>query len=106
MDRAAARQRERGGLFLIPLISMRLFAEEKRTGTIELLMTSPPSDWKSFLANGWERWRCMGRCWYCCSPTLRFCFSGRPDWSPVRFGFSGLILEGASTFDLYLHFAI
>ena len=31
------------GLFLIPLISMRLFAEEKRSGTIELLMTSPSS---------------------------------------------------------------
>ena len=32
------------GLFLIPMISMRLFAEEKRTGTIELLMTSPLRD--------------------------------------------------------------
>src|ERR1700686_2411901 len=29
------------GLFFIPLITMRLFAEEKRTGTIELLATSP-----------------------------------------------------------------
>ena len=29
------------GLFFIPLITMRLFAEEKRTGTIELLTTSP-----------------------------------------------------------------
>src|ERR1700757_4179896 len=28
------------GLFLIPMITMRLFAEEKRTGTIELLLTS------------------------------------------------------------------
>lgn len=28
-------------LFLIPLITMRLFAEEKRSGTIELLLTSP-----------------------------------------------------------------
>src|SRR5205085_4681258 len=27
------------GLFLIPMITMRLFAEEKRTGTIELLAT-------------------------------------------------------------------
>jgi len=31
-------------LFLIPLISMRLFAEEKRQGTIELLITSPVHD--------------------------------------------------------------
>src|SRR5207253_5402125 len=28
------------GLFLIPMITMRLFAEEKRTGTVELLTTS------------------------------------------------------------------
>src|ERR1700758_5240806 len=32
------------GLFLIPIITMRLFAEEKRTGTIELLVTSPVRD--------------------------------------------------------------
>ena len=32
------------GLFLIPMITMRLFAEEKRTGTIELLVTSPVID--------------------------------------------------------------
>jgi ABC-2 type transport system permease protein len=31
-------------LLLIPLISMRLFAEEKRSGTIELLLTSPLTD--------------------------------------------------------------
>ena len=31
-------------LFLIPAITMRSFAEEKRTGTIELLLTKPVSD--------------------------------------------------------------
>jgi len=31
-------------LFLIPMITMRLFAEEKRSGTIELLLTSPVRD--------------------------------------------------------------
>src|SRR3989454_1388486 len=32
------------GLFFIPMITMRLFAEEKRSGTIELLTTSPIRD--------------------------------------------------------------
>src|SRR2546429_7433530 len=32
------------GLFFIPMITMRLFAEEKRTGTIEVLATSPVRD--------------------------------------------------------------
>src|SRR5258706_7669640 len=31
-------------LFFIPMITMRLFAEEKRSGTIELLTTSPVRD--------------------------------------------------------------
>ncbi len=31
-------------IFIIPALSMRLFAEENRSGTIELLLTSPASD--------------------------------------------------------------
>ena len=33
-------------LFVLPMLTMRLFAEEKRQGTIELLATSPLSDWQ------------------------------------------------------------
>jgi ABC-2 type transport system permease protein len=36
-------------LFLIPLITMRLYAEEKRSGTIELLLTSPLTDMQIIL---------------------------------------------------------
>lgn len=40
-------------LLLIPLITMRLYAEEKKTGTMELLLTSPLTDleiiWGKFL---------------------------------------------------------
>jgi ABC-2 type transport system permease protein len=37
-------------LFLIPAITMRSFAEEKRTGTIELLLTRPLSDLQIIMA--------------------------------------------------------
>lgn len=37
-------------LFLIPAITMRSFSEEKRTGTIEILMTKPISDTQIILA--------------------------------------------------------
>ncbi len=37
-------------MFLIPAITMRLFSEEKRTGTIEFLFTKPLSDWQIILA--------------------------------------------------------
>lgn len=33
-------------LFLIPAVTMRAFAEENQTGTIELLVTKPISDWQ------------------------------------------------------------
>jgi len=40
-------------LFLIPAISMRMFAEEKKSGTIELLFTHPLSDWQIIGAKYW-----------------------------------------------------
>ena len=33
-------------LFLVPAVTMRFFAEEHRTGTIEMLLTKPLSDWQ------------------------------------------------------------
>jgi ABC-2 type transport system permease protein len=37
-------------LFLIPAITMRMFAEEKRAGTIEMLMTKPLTDFQIILS--------------------------------------------------------
>ncbi len=37
-------------MFLIPAVTMRLFSEEKRTGTIEFLFTKPLSEWQIILA--------------------------------------------------------
>ncbi|PCJ83519.1 MAG: gliding motility-associated ABC transporter permease subunit GldF [Flavobacteriales bacterium] len=37
-------------MFLVPAVTMRSFSEEKRTGTIELLLTRPLSDWQIIFA--------------------------------------------------------
>ncbi len=85
------------GLFLIPLISMRLFAEEKRSGTIELLMTSPVSDWEIILGK-WLGAMAMYLCVLAVSAlsiVLLF-FYGAPDWRPILTGYLGLILQGGT----------
>jgi ABC-2 type transport system permease protein len=85
------------GLFLIPLISMRLFAEEKRSGTIELLMTSPISDWEIIIGK-WLGAMGMYLCVLAISMlnvALLFAW-GRPDWRPILTGYLGLILQGGT----------
>jgi ABC-2 type transport system permease protein len=43
-------------LFLCPAVTMRLFAEENRTGTMELLLTKPLSDWQIILSKFFAGW--------------------------------------------------
>jgi ABC-2 type transport system permease protein len=47
-------------LFLIPAISMRLWAEERKTGSIELLMTHPISMWDAVLGKFLAAWLFAG----------------------------------------------
>jgi ABC-2 type transport system permease protein len=85
------------GLFLIPMITMRLFAEEKRTGTIELLMTSPVRD-TEIIVGKWLAALLMFTCVIAISAiniAVLFLF-GRPDWKPILVGYLGLILQGGS----------
>lgn len=83
-------------LFLVPMISMRLFAEEKRQGTMELLLTSPVTDNEIILG----KW--LGAVYlYLCvlgmsALNLAMIFLwGKPDWKPVLIAYLGLILQGA-----------
>jgi ABC-2 type transport system permease protein len=83
------------GLFLIPMISMRLFAEEKRQGTIELLMTSPIHDWE-IIVGKWLGALIMYACVIGISGlnvALLFAY-GKPDWRPILIGYLGLLLQG------------
>lgn len=47
-------------LFLIPAISMRLWAEERKSGTIELLMTLPVTAWQATLGKFLAAWTFAG----------------------------------------------
>lgn len=83
------------GLFFIPMITMRLFAEEKRNGTIELLATSPVADIEIILG----KWLAAVGLYACLLlfTALNFIFLfiyGNPDWKPLAVGYLGLLLQG------------
>jgi ABC-2 type transport system permease protein len=85
------------GLFLIPMITMRLFAEEKRTGTIELLATSPVSDIQVILGKWTAAVVLYGGMLLLSAVNFLFLFKyGRPDWKPLAIGYLGLLLQAGA----------
>lgn len=85
------------GLFLIPLITMRLFAEEKRSGTIELLLTSPVRDWEIILGKWLAAMLLYGLTLALCCLNFLFLFAyGNPDWKPLLAGLLGLMLQAGA----------
>ena len=82
-------------LFLIPMITMRLFAEEKKSGTIELLLTSPVSD-NQIILGKWLGAMLLYLCVLGMSMiniALLFAW-GKPDLKPVLVAYLGLLLQG------------
>lgn len=47
-------------LILVPAVAMRLWAEERKSGTIELLMTLPISPWEAILGKFLAAWAFVG----------------------------------------------
>jgi ABC-2 type transport system permease protein len=82
-------------LFLVPMITMRLIAEEKRTGTIELLLTSPVRD-NEIIIGKWLGAMVLFLCVLGMSMiNIAFIFIwGKPDVQPVLVAYLGLILQG------------
>lgn len=88
-------------LFLIPAITMRSFAEERREGTYILLATRPVTDWQIILA---KYLACVVLVLFALIPTLIYCYSvsklalpaGNIDTGAIIGSYIGLLLLGAS----------
>ncbi|MEZ5355321.1 MAG: ABC transporter permease subunit [Bryobacteraceae bacterium] len=83
------------GLFMIPMITMRVFAEEKRSGTMELLATSPITDMEIILGKYFAAVIMYACLLGVAMLNLAILFAyGTPDWKPILVGFLGLLLQG------------
>lgn len=82
-------------LFLLPMVTMRVYSEEKRSGTIELMLTSPLTDFEivagKFLG-------AIGLYLALLAVTAVYVavlfLYGRPEWRPLVSGYLGLFLLG------------
>ncbi len=82
-------------LFMVPMISMRLFAEEKRSGTLELLLTSPLKDYH-IIVGKWLGALLLFACLLLVAVlnlAVLFLYTA-PDWKPLLVSLLGLLLMG------------
>ena len=93
-------------LFLVPMLTMRSFAEEIRSGTIELLLTSPLTDFQIVLG------KFFGALFlYAAMLALTFLHMGilflfgDPEWKPLLVGYLGMLLLGAAFISFGLVFS-
>ena len=83
-------------LFLLPMITMRTYSEEKRSGTIELLLTSPLKDMEIILG---KFIGAVGLYAALLAVTLLYVailfMYGNPEWRSLLAGYLGLLLLGS-----------
>lgn len=80
-------------LFLIPAISMRLWAEERRSGSIELLLTQPITLWQAVLGKFLAAWAFAGLALILTFPLwITVAYLGSPDHGAIVTGYLGALL--------------
>lgn len=84
-------------LFLVPAISMRLWAEEWRTNSVELLFTLPLTSAQAVLGKFAAAWVVLALALALTAPMVfTVCFLGDPDPGPIIAGYAGaLLMSGA-----------
>jgi ABC-2 type transport system permease protein len=82
-------------LFVLPMITMRTYAEEKRSGTIELLLTSPVTDWQIIVGKFLGAMALYVAMLVVTGLYLALLFRyGKPEVGPILAGYLGLFLLG------------
>jgi ABC-2 type transport system permease protein len=80
-------------LFLIPAVSMRLWAEERKSGSIELLMTQPVTLWEAVLGKYFAAWAFTGLALALTFPMwITVNFLGNPDNGTILAAYIGSFL--------------
>ncbi len=90
-------------LFLMPMVTMRTYAEEKRSGTIELLLTSPVTDFQIIMGKflGAVALYVIMLAVTLVHLALLFIY-GNPEWKPIFTAYIGLLLLGSCFISLGL----
>jgi ABC-2 type transport system permease protein len=84
-------------LLLTPILTMRLLAEEKRSGTAELLFTYPLPDWAVILGKFLAAFLVFATFLvFTVAYPVIFAFLTRMDWGQVATGYVGVLLLGAA----------
>ncbi|HEY7491817.1 MAG TPA: ABC transporter permease subunit [Candidatus Tectomicrobia bacterium] len=84
-------------LLIVPVLTMRQFAEERKSGTLELLLTAPVREIAIVLA---KFLACMAVNTLMLALSLTYALVlqayGKPDWGPIYSGYLGLMLLTAA----------
>lgn len=84
-------------LFLVPALGMRLWAEERRTGTLELLMTMPLSGWQAVAGKFLAGFAMLALALALTFPmVITVAYLGDPDWGVLAAGYAGSLLVGGT----------
>jgi ABC-2 type transport system permease protein len=77
-------------LFLVPAVGMRLWAEERRVGTLELLLTMPVTAWQAIVGKFLASWLFLGLALVLTFPVvITVNYLGTPDNGVIFSGYIG-----------------
>ena len=82
-------------LFVLPMITMRTYSEEKRSGTIELLLTAPLTDFQIIMGKFLGAMALYAAMLAVTMVHVGVLFAfGQPEWIQIATGYLGLLLMG------------